>query len=618
MSNELMEKVDNLPRQPGIYLMKDERGEVIYVGKAKNLRDRVRSYFQESAERDRLITRQIDEVDDIDVVVVGSEKEALIMESNFIKQFRPRYNVLFRDDKSFVSIKIPTDHPYPRPVITRKIRDDDALYFGPYANARAARETLRVIQDVFPLRKCSQHQCEKTDRPCVYGQMGKCMAPCCADVSEEEYGELVDEVKMFLRGKRDDLMSQLKQEMQEAADELNFEKAAILRDRIQSIEETLEKQRVASTMDKIDRDIFGLHATDQSIWVAVLFVRSGNLQDAASYEFESKLGSSTEVFRSFLNQFYAANRFIPQEVLVPVETGEEDALMEWLTEKKGRRVRVIRPQRGEKKRLVELANRNASQSEQVALTEQNRREREKESLRDVLGLRQKPRNIECFDVSTLSGREAVGSMVVFQDGEPEKGHYRRYRITGVEGQNDFASMKEIVRRRYVHVREETGEEWQQSVPELIVIDGGRGQLGAALEALQELGVEPQDVMGLAKARQEGGEQVEVERVFLPDCDEPVELPEQSYGYQLITRVRDEAHRFALNYHRKVRRKRSLTSPLEDIDGVGRVLANRLMDHFRSLQKISVASIEELCEIKGVSERLARKILMHFADKRSES
>lgn len=614
--DKLMKKVDQFPEQPGIYIMKDGREEVIYVGKAINLRDRVRSYFQDSAERERLITRQIDEVEDIDVVVAGSEKEALILESNFIKQFRPKYNVLFRDDKSFVSIKLDTNKPYPRPIVTRRLNDEDALYFGPYANAKAARETVRVLQDVFPLRKCSMSQCEKADRPCVYGQMGKCLAPCCADVSEEEYAELVEEVRMFLRGKRDDLLEQLRQEMQEAADDLNFEKAAILRDRIEAIEETLEKQRVASSMEEIDRDIFGLHPTDQSVWVSVLFVRGGNLQDATSYEFEANLGSSREVFRSFVNQFYAANRFIPTEVLLPVETEDEDILAEWLTEKKGRKVRAITPKRGAKKRLIKLANRNARQAEQVSTSERKKRRREMASLKEILGLTSLPHNIECFDVSTLSGREAVGSMVVFRGCEPDKSSYRRYRIKGVEGQDDFASMKEVIHRRYRHVKEESGEDWQHKMPEMTVVDGGKGQLSAAQEAFEELGVRPRNLVALAKARRAGGEQLEVERVFLPGETEAVELPEHSYGFRLITRVRDEAHRFAINYHRKLRRKRSLESPLRDIKGVGRKLAGRLMDHFRSLENVSHASIEELTEVKGVSERLAREILQHFADKRA--
>lgn len=615
--DKLREKIDQFPDQPGIYLMKDGRGEVIYVGKAKSLRDRVRSYFQESSEQERLITKQIDEVADIDVVVAGSEKEAFILESNFIKQFRPKYNVLFRDDKSFVSIKIPMDEPYPRPVVTRRLEDEDALYFGPYANAKGARETLRVIQDVFPLRKCSISQCKKADRPCVYGQMGKCLAPCCADVSEEEYGELINEVKMFLRGKRADLLERLREEMQEAAGELNFEKAAVLRDRLRAIDETLEKQRVASSMEEIDRDIFGLHPTDRSVWVSVLFVRDGNLQDATSYEFEASLGSTREVFRSFINQFYSANRFIPTEVLLPIETDDEEILEEWLTEKKGRKVKVICPQRGEKKRVVELANRNARQAEQVSTSEQKKRRREMESLRDILDLDHLPRNIECFDISTLTGREAVGSMVVFRECEPDKNSYRRYRIRGVEGQDDFASMKEVIVRRYKHVREKSGEEWQQEMPELTVVDGGKGQLSAARAGLEELGVEPEDLVALAKARAAGGRQVEVERVFVPGEGEAIELPEHSYGFRLITRVRDEAHRFAINYHRKLRRKKSLESPLKEIPGVGKKLAARLMDRFRSLDRIGEAALEELTEVKGVSERIAGEIQRYFADRRGE-
>lgn len=612
-NSRLREKIQQLPRQPGIYLMKNSQGEVIYVGKATDLRSRVRSYFQHSSERERLITQQIAEVADVEVVVAGSEKEALILENNFIKQFRPRYNVLFRDDKSFVSIKIPRDEKYPRPLITRRVDDENAIYFGPYADARAARETLRVIQDLFPLRKCTAGQFDTASRPCVYGQMDKCLAPCCRDVSEEEYRELLDEVRMFLKGRRKGLIDRLKTEMNDAADDLNYERAAVLRDRIEAIESTLEKQRVASTMDQVDRDVFGLHVTDRSVWVSVLFVRGGNMQDSASYEFEADIDTGKEVFRSFLNQFYAASRFIPREVLLPVETEDMDVLGEWLTEKKERKVKVLHPQRGRKKRLVELACRNAGQSEQVAITEEKRRTREIESLRNILALENLPHVIECFDVSTLGGREAVASMVVFRDGEADKNSYRRYRIKGVEGQNDFASMKEVIRRRYRHVADRDGESWQQIMPDLIVVDGGKGQLRAAGEALADLEVEPNDLAGLAKARRANGRQTDAERVFLPGEADPVVLPEHSYGFRLITRIRDEAHRFALNYHRKVRRERSLTGPLEDIKGIGSVLARRLMDRFRSLDNIAGAETDDIAQVKGVSPDLARRIKDGIAD-----
>ncbi len=603
--DKLMDKVQRLPEGPGIYLMKDRRGEVLYVGKAKSLRARVRSYFHRSADDDRLITRQIGEVADVDVVVAGSEKEALILENNFIKQFRPKYNVLFRDDKSFVSIKVPLDEPWPRPIVTRRLEDENALYFGPYASAKSARQTLRLLQDVFPLRRCSLRQCREARRPCIYGEMGKCLAPCCAEVPEQHYSRLVGQVKMFLEGKGEDLLEELRGQMAEAAGELDYERAAILRDRIRAIEATLERQQVASSVGKVDRDVFGLAVTDRSVWVAVLFVRKGNLQDVASYRFRASLGSGEDVFRSFLNQFYAANRFIPSEVLLPVPHPDAGVLGEWLSEKKGRKVRAIWPQRGAKKRLVALANGNAREAERISTDAQQRRRQEMESLREILDLSELPRNIECFDISNLGGREAVGSMVVFRDGEPDKSSYRHYKIRHVEGQDDFAMMGEVFARRY--------RDWEdgEGPAELIVVDGGKGQLSAAREALSELGLGEAEVVALAKERTRRGRKVRVERVFVAGRSKPLELPEHSYGYRLMTRVRDEAHRFAVSYHRKLRRKAAMASPLTEVPGVGARLAGRLVDHFGSLDRVAEAGVEGLMQVKGVSERLARAIRSHL-------
>ncbi|MFP4028867.1 MAG: excinuclease ABC subunit UvrC [Candidatus Brocadiia bacterium] len=609
----LAKKTAQFPTEPGVYLMKDQRGEVIYIGKAKDLRARVRSYFKYAAGERRLITEQIEEVDDIDVVVAGSEKEALILENNFIKQFRPKYNVLFRDDKSFVSIKIRTDEPWPRPVVTRRIEDEGAVYFGPYASAKSARKTLRVIQDVFPLRKCSLQQCRRAGRPCVYGQMGKCLAPCMCNVSGEEYAELLEEVKLFLRGKNEDLIDQLRAEMKAAAEKLNFEKAARIRDRIEAVEETLQKQQVASSMEEIDRDIFGLHATEDTLWVAILFVRSGNLQDVGTYHFSRSYAEKEEVFRSFLNQFYSANRFIPEEILLPVSTEDSDLLKSWLSEEKGRKVKVACPQRGAKKRLVELANRNAREAERISSTQGEKRQQEIESLRETAGLENPPRTIECFDISNLQGHQAVGSMVAFRGGAPVKDRYRRYKIREVEGQDDFAMMREVVRRRYRHVAEQSGPVWQQELPDLIVLDGGIGQLNAGLSALEGLGIERPDMIGLAKARVRKGEQEKGERIFLPGQSEPINLAEETAGYRLVTRVRDEAHRFAISYHRTLRRKGAFESPLMEVSGIGQRLAGRIIDRFKTLQRVAEAGIDELAEVKGVSERLARRILEHMQE-----
>lgn len=603
---KLRKVVNDLPQECGVYLMKDRRSGVIYVGKAKDLRARVRSYFQESPRDERIITRKLAEVADIAVVVTGSEKEALILESNFIKQFRPKYNVLFKDDKSFASIKISTKEPWPRPIVTRNLDDESALYFGPFASAKAARRTVRLLQDIFPLRRCSLRECRQRSRPCIYGEMGKCMAPCCRDVSQEEYRRLVGEVSMFLRGDARKLLQGFRRRMLAASESLDFEKAAQIRDKIEAVEQTLERQRVGSSSKQKDQDIFGLYAFERHVCVAVLIVRGGNVQDVASYRFAGELDSEEAIFGSFLNQFYRASRFIPGEVLLPVQTGDAEILAEWLSEKKGRKVRVLCPKRGEKVRLVELANSNARQAERAATGREEKRRREMESLQGLLGLATLPRTIECFDISTLSGREAVGSMVVFRDGEPDKSSYRHYRIRGGQAGGDTGMMEEVLRRRYGRVAREGGE-----APELVLVDGGRGQLGVALRVLREFGFDGCDVAALAKARSYGGKQVQSERVFTPGRSQAKVLPAAGAALRLVVRVRDEAHRFAVAYHRKLRRKRAGRSPLEEIPGVGKKLAQRLIERFGGLNKIRGATAAQIAQVKGVSKGLAETVRRHL-------
>ena len=602
LTDALARKLDRLPRRPGVYLFKDARKEIIYVGKAKDLRARVRSYWLEGAEDRRLITARVAQVADLDVVVTASEKEALLLECNFIKQFRPKYNVIFRDDKSFVSIKLDPGEPWPRPVITRRLEAPNALYFGPYASAKAARKTVRVVQDTFPLRKCSLRQCRRRQRPCLYGEMGRCAAPCCGGISEGEYGRLIDQVVMFLRGKGDELLADLRRQMQEAAEAREFEKAACVRDRIRAVETTLEAQHVSSTAERVDRDIFGLCTLDEHVSVAVLFVRDGGVRDAATYRFPAALDSEEAIFGAFLTQFYTQTRFIPAEVLVPVPVDDAELIESWLSEKKGRRVRLHHPRRGTKRRLIELADHNARAAERGATTREQERRSELESLRELLGLKELPADIECFDISTTQGREAVGSMVAFRGGEPDKSSYRRYRIRRVEGQDDLAMMREVLTRRYRKA---------DRPPDLVVVDGGRGQLGVAVAVLRELGMGGCDAAALAKARSAGGRKVKAERVYLPGKSAPIELPERSAGYRLITRLRDEAHRFAVDYHRRLRRKAALASPLLAIAGVGPKTARRLLRHFGRLDAVRRATTEELRQVKGISARTARAIRDHY-------
>ncbi len=614
MSSSLSSKIAQLPDRPGIYIMKDRRGEVIYVGKAINLKSRVRSYFQKSRDESRLITRQIGEVRDVDILVTHNEKEAFILENNFIKQFTPKYNVLYRDDKSFASIKIPLNEPFPRPVITRKVKDKRAKYFGPYSNSKAARETLNFLHEVFPLRKCTLKQFNAAARPCLYGQMGKCLAPCCKKITKSEYDKLLRELYMFLNGHCKKLIEKMRAQMTKAADELDFETAAKIRDRINAVEQTVEQQLVKTTMDRVDRDVFGYYLTDKKFWLSVLFIRNGIMQDAANYNFAAKLDNAKAVLRSVVHQFYHGNCFIPDEVLLPVDTGEMGLLAEWLSGKKGKKVKVISPQRGRKKRIIEMASKNAAQAEKVKVTENRKRQIEMDSLQNLLDLYELPVNIECFDISNLSGREAAGSMVVFRNGSPDKTSYRRYKIRDIEGQNDFAMLRQVITRRYKKIidHDEKGDMIEQ-IPELIVVDGGKAQLDAALNALAALQIPFKDIIGLAKARSRGGADIKKERVFMPGQSDPVELGTNTYAFNLLTRIRDEAHRFAISYHRKLRSKEFKKSPLTDIPGIGEKMGRRIFEHFKSLESVKNARIEDLVAVHGISQRKALEMRRYIDD-----
>jgi len=600
--DRLRRKVAEFPRGAGVYLMKDAAGQVVYVGKARNLRARVRSYFQAGRAELRLITERFDEVADIDVVVTATESEALILESNFIKQFRPKYNVVFRDDKSFVSISINPSARWPRATVTRKLGDAKALYFGPYASAKSARATVRLLQDMVPLRRCSLRECAQRSRPCSYGEMGKCVAPCTGDLSPEEYGRLVDEAVAFLRGGAVETIERLAAEMQVAAEAEDFERAAKLRDQVRALQRTIETQHVAASGDDVDRDVFGLCLRDRSVRVAVLFVRKGRVQDAASWRFPAGLAAAPELLSSFLGQFYASSRFIPREVLLPLQIDDAEVLAETLSARRGRRVRILHPKRGAKRHMVEMAVRNAEQAEDAAAVGEEKRAREMAALQELAGLGRLPRRIECFDISTTQGREAVGSMVVFQDGDPEKSSYRHYRIRSVEGQDDFAMMAEVLKRRYAE-----GDAPNGRTPNLILVDGGAGQLTAAERALAELDGGAFDLAALAKARRAGGRQLRRERLFLPGRADAVIIPDNSSALHLLVRVRDEAHRFAVSYHRKLRSKGMLASPLQEVDGVGRKLAARLLEHFGGLNKVQQATVDELADVPGVGVALAEAI-----------
>jgi excinuclease ABC subunit C len=592
----LEEKLSRLSAEPGVYLMKDRAGEVIYVGKAINLRNRVRSYFTGTDTRafipllDRLLG-------DVETLVVSNEKEALLLENELIKQHQPRFNVLLKDDKNFICLRLDVRQDWPRLEVVRRFKNDGARYFGPYASATSIRETLRIINRYFQLRTCSDHALRNRQRPCLLHQIGRCPAPCVYEVPREDYHRSVQEAVLFLEGKATELVSRLKLRMQEAARALRFEEAARLRDQLIAIERSLERQKVAE-VDPVDRDVFAFHREGDRLLVYVLYLREGRITGGQAFPFSGQEFPSEELLPSFVNLYYAQENFVPGEVLLPDEIEEAEALEELLTEKRGQRVRVLVPRRGAKVELLALAQKNA---EQAFIDRQRTREESLailDRLQKKLHLVRRPRRMECFDISHFQGSAVVASQVAITDGELDKARYRRFRLKTVDGNDDFASMYEIISRR---ARRGLAD---GDLPDLLVIDGGKGQLASALAALKDAGVEGLDVVGLAKARDlevtdEGATRSE-ERVFLPGRKDPIVLPQRSAELFLLTRLRDEAHRFAITYQQRVLRRRTLHSQLEDIPGVGEGRRKALLRHFGSVKRVREADIEALAEVVGLA------------------
>ena len=599
----LAEKLDALPARPGVYLLKDKT-KVIYVGKAKNLRARVRTYFRGGDERSQ-VRFLMQRVTDLETLVTTNDKEALILENNLIKQYRPRYNIRLKDDKSYVSVKVTTQDDWPRILVTRKIVKDGSKYFGPYASAYSVRETLDTIRKVIPLRTCSDGVFRNRSRPCLEYQIRRCLGPCCLPVDAAVYQQHLREAMMLLEGKSQQLVRQLEDDMRRAADQLRFEDAARLRDEIRAIERTQERQQVVSHWGE-DQDVFGLYREGGFIEAQVLFVRQGKLTGNQAYSFEDFELPDEEVLESLLTQFYQGDRYVPDEILVPVEMEDQDVRADYLSERKGKRVEILRPQRGDKVRLLEMAAENAGQSFRERQDADRKHERMSEELQRKLHLRNAPKRIECFDISNIQGRLAVGSMVTFDEGEPDKSRYRRFRIKTVPEADDFRMMYEVLKRRFARAKEEG------SYPDLLVVDGGKGQLNVALEVLRELEINEIDAVGLAKLRVERDPQAaeiahSEERVFLPGRKNPVILKRNSTALFLLQRVRDEAHRFAITYHRQLRAKERLRSVLDGIPGIGSTRRKRLLRHFGSVQRIREASVEALTQVPGISAGLAAQI-----------
>jgi len=604
---DLEPKLATLPPSPGVYLFKDEHQQVIYVGKAKSLRSRVRSYFRRSGDTRLFYELLVRHIADFDIVVTETEKEALLLENNFIKQFQPRYNIRLRDEKTYISLKIDLNEPFPRIQFPRKAasraeverrkREPGVLYFGPYASAKSARETVRFVNAVFPIRKCSNTVFGARTRPCLNAQMGHCMGPCSGHVDEAVYREMLHDAILFLQGKNEEALAALRAKMKAAAAARSYEEAALIRDRIAAIERTVERQKITAN-SHVSRDVFGLFREGGRVAFQAMFVRAGRLEDVASYEFDAHDLPDAELLAEFLQRFYGQMRFTPPEVLVPVQPADADMLAEWLAELRGAKVRLAVPQRGVRRELLEMACRNARSSFEARHTSRTRARRLLESLRSLLDLHRVPDRIECVDISNLHGKIAVGALIAFTTAAPDKARYRRFKIRTVEGSDDFEMMREVLRRRYRD---------RSDLPDLILVDGGAGQVSAAGDVLRELDIEDLDLVGIAKPHR----QTDVERFFKPGRTAPILLPADSGELLLLERVRDEAHRFAITYHRKLRERTFLRSPLEDVPGLGPKRIAALRQHFGGLKAVENATPEQLAEVRNIPPRLAKIIYNHL-------
>jgi excinuclease ABC subunit C len=651
MNEKIQSVLNSLPHKPGIYLMKDAQGNILYVGKAISLYNRVRSYFQASTDLSPKNRSMVAKVDDIEFLVVKNEVEALVLESNYIKQYRPRYNVLMRDDKSYPYIKVSLTEDFPRVYRVRSFQRDGNRYFGPYTNSGAVDATLDLLNKLFAFRTCRYDAStwappvnkepppgwkqKLLPRPCTQYYIHRCIAPCVAYASREEYDTVIKQVILFLEGKHDEVVKSLQEKMHEAAENLNFEEAARIRDRIQAVERVLEKQRIISTEGQDDQDVIAFASSEDETCVMTFFFRNGKLIGREFFILQGTRDSSPgEVMTSFLQQFYESSPHIPPEIVIEAEPDDRAVIQAWLREKRKGAVTITAPKRGEKLRLIEMVKQNAQevleQQRIKWLTDSQKTQLALEELQEALNLAAPPQRIECYDISNTQGTNSVGAMVVFEAGRPKPSEYRRFKIKSVEGPNDFASHQEVLRRRFRHAgmqsttrnedsadlegqfiatREDgTGEtgapvspgaqfqhDW--AMPDLIIIDGGKGQLSAAMEVLQELHIDIPTV-GLAK---------ENEEIFIPGSPDPIILPRSSQALYLVQRIRDEAHRFGITYHRKLRSDRTFKSVLDEIPGIGPKRKQALMKHYGSVRAMSAASVEDLAALDGMTRDAAEKV-----------
>ncbi len=597
----LKEKLETLPKSPGVYLMKGKRGEVLYVGKAKVLLNRVRSYFQSGRGVTPKIESMISRIVDLETIVTGSELEALILENNLIKRHRPKYNVTLRDDKNYPLLRLPVLENYPRLEKVRKVKQDGARYFGPYVPGGGLKEIVGLLRRIFPIPNCTIEIDGKLDRPCIEFEIKRCLAPCTGNQSQAEYREMIEQVILFLEGKDKALVKNLKTQMQQRAGELDFESAARLRDQIQRVERALERQRITSSTLE-DQDVIGLARDAGTAEIHVIFVRGGKVIGRKDFFFEQVAMIPDEALcTGFIQQFYHKDMPVPREVLLPFALKEDELLQTWLSSRRGGPVRLLFPRRGKKKDLIRLAGENAENGLSGQKQARAGGEAELRQLQALLKLRQLPVRIEGYDISNIMGTSAVGSMVVFENGAAKKSDYRQFKIKTIEGANDFGMMAEVLSRRF-RIREGADIRRETPLPDLILIDGGKGQLSAVQPVLAEHGLSSIDLVGLAKERGERDE-----RIFFPNLPEPFVLPIGAPATHLLMRVRDEAHRFAVSYHRKVRSKAMTATPLQQVEGVGPVRRRALLKHFGSLKNIREATLAQLEAAPSMNAKTARAV-----------
>ncbi len=603
MNKKLQEKLDNLTKQPGVYLLKDLHGKVLYVGKAKNLRNRVRSYFQDSRIFDPKTTVMIQKVQDFDFIVVDNEVEALMLESNLVKQHKPRYNINLRDDKSYPYIRV-TNEPVPRVFVTRKIVKDGSRYFGPYTDVKHLRYIMQSVRKIFPIRSCKYYLdddviAKHKIKICLDYHIQRCQGPCEGLVSMNEYQEMIWQVEKFLKGKTKDLLQEMQMKMEQNAKDLNFEGAARLRDQIHMIENYHYKSPKVIIVDDIDRDVVAFATEGDDACTVVFKIRDGKVVGRQHFYLQGVAEKpNKDILAQFLQQYYLESNYYPDQIFLPELPTDSDLIQSWLTKQAEHKIELHVPQIGEKKKLITLGQKNAKfLLDELMLQKVKRKDHiayNVKVLQKHLNLPKLPKRIEAFDISNIQGKDAVASMVYFENGKPRKSEYRHFKIRQKTTPDDFAMMREVVYRRYKRLMNEN-----KSLPDLILIDGGKGQLSSATQVLQELGIKNQPIVGLAKR---------LEEIYVPGFSEPQNIPKSSEGLKLLQQIRDESHRFAITYHRQLRKKRTLKSPLDDIPGIGPKRKDQLLRVFGSLKKISEAGVDEIVERSGLPKGVAQNIV----------